>query len=172
MANSSAVAQGDSRSAGTGKGWWAFVPVGLLTALLSIQGVMVAFAVSDPSFAIEPSYYQKASNWDRHQRELGASQALGWRANIRVGATQPGGDREVIIELLDSAARPVRGVRLEAVYFHNARAALRAQRELKASATGTFSAALPLHRAGLWVFQLQGTRGADHFQQELRVDVQ
>lgn len=170
MANGRSVAQGDSRPV-VASSWWAFVPAGLLAALLSIQAVMVTLAVSDPSFAIEPSYYQKASNWDRHQRELGVSQALGWRASVHVESAPQAGERQVRIALLDSAGQPVTGARLEASYFHNARSALRAQSVFESIAPGTFSATLPLRRPGLWVFELQGSRGVDRFQQELRVDV-
>jgi nitrogen fixation protein FixH len=169
MANGGSVVQCDSRPV-LGRSWWAFVPAGLLAVLLSIQAVMVALAVSDPSFAIEPSYYQKASNWDRHQREVGASQALGWRTSIRVISTATE-DYQVMIELLDSAGHPISGALIEAAYFHNARSALRAHSAFEPTAPGIFSANLPLRRPGLWVFEVQASRGGDHFQQELRVDV-
>lgn len=149
--------------------WWAFVPVGLLGVLLTIQAVMVTLAVHDPGFALEPEYYQKASEWDQHQRQVLASERLSWRAQLTV--TRGASGHTLTLRLVDAQGQPLQGVQVTLDYFHNARAAQRSQVTLPQVGAGTFAIDVSLRRPGLWVFQLQATRGSDVFRQELRADV-
>ena len=65
-----------SVAAGSGT-FWAWVPATLLGAMLLGLGTMAYIAIDDPSFALEPNYYDKAVHWDRSQAEARSSQALG-----------------------------------------------------------------------------------------------
>lgn len=149
--------------------WWAYVPVGLLGVLLSIQAVMVTLAVRDPGFALEPEYYRKATEWDQHQQQRLASERLGWHAELNV--TGQSGAHTLTLRLFDAQGQPLQGAQVALDYFHNARAAQRRQVTLPDSGDGTFTTPVELGRPGLWVFRLQATRARDVFEQELRADV-
>ena len=149
---------------------WVWLPVALLS--LSFLGAITtaAIAVSDPSFAVEPDYYQKALNWDEHQAALERSARLGWKATLRIGAGVVGS--EVVVELRDRSGGPVDGasVRLEA--FHNARRAHVVAARMQPAGGGAYRAEMPLRRAGLWEFRLEARRSGDRFLHTARQDVE
>jgi hypothetical protein len=61
----------------TSGAFWAWVPATLLGSMLAGLGIMAYIAVDDPTFALEPDYYDKAVHWDRGQTLLRASEASG-----------------------------------------------------------------------------------------------
>ena len=107
------------------QGWHWMVLVGFLMAIVLVANlILVYFATSDPSFAVEEDYYQKALDWDERRAQDAANAELGWTASFDVARTRNNdGTVQVRTLLADRTGRPVRdaAVRIEA--FHNARAA-------------------------------------------------
>ena len=51
--------------------WWPWFVVALLVATAGGQGIMLYAATHDPTFAIEPDYYQKAVAFDTTIQQIG-----------------------------------------------------------------------------------------------------
>ena len=150
---------------------WKWAPVALLGSLLSGLGAMVLIATGDPSFAVEPEYYQKALDWDRERAQQASNARLGYRLTVSVRAPGAGGARELVLEFDDAAGRPMHGAKVEVSAFHNARAAEIVRGRLAEREPGTYVQQLPLTRLGLWELRFVTQRAGVRFTHVARVDV-
>jgi len=162
-------------------------PVGLVTLLSGSIAICVATAIvaaRDPSYALEPDYYEQAVSWDESSRARQASLSLGWVATVQVSdPVDAAGTRTLSVLLVDAAGDPVCADRVEATAFHHAR-----RREPVALRFGTGDAApaegpgapisaeagrwtwsLGPARAGVWQVRLRASRGLSVFIQTLDV---
>lgn len=141
----------------------------LLLALLLVSGVLanvyfMTRAVSDPSFAVEPDYYQKAVAWDAHQAQARENAALGWSLALTVAAADPGtGRARLVAALLDREGRRLPGLTVGLTAFHNARAAQVLTATLTETPEHAYAADVAVVRPGLWEFRLSATRGEETF---------
>lgn len=63
---------------------WVVAVVGLLLLNISVCTVTVIAATSDPvAAAVEPEYYKRAVDWDKHRAEWPALSRHGWSLDIR-----------------------------------------------------------------------------------------
>ena len=128
--------------------WFPYMLVAIL--LISVGGniYMVMRATNDPSFAVEPDYYNKAVNWDQIQAEKAASEALGW--NVVLDARQ----EELRIRLTDRLGRPIDGATVEVEAFPNARASHRVMGVMVPKGRGVYVLERPFARPGVWEYRL------------------
>ena len=121
--------------------FWAWVPATLLGAMLLGLGTMAYIAIDDPSFALEPNYYDKAVHWDRSQAEARDSQVLGLRLSLRQApAVSAQGEVELLREVRDRQARPLPGAAAELEAIPNAFAARLQRISLQEASPGLTSA--------------------------------
>lgn len=139
--------------------FWALVPVGILGAGLLGLGTLAFVAGSDPSFALESDYYQKAVRWDEQQAQLAENARLGWQLELRVA---PGGAK-LVAEIARRDGAPVSEAKVVAEAFANARAADVRTLRFSESAPGTYEAELGRARPGLWELRFTVERGAERF---------
>lgn len=147
-------------------------PLGISAVLglsVIVNLAVMAVAGSDPSFAVEPDYYQKAVDWDRHAARQAASDALGWKAEI---ALEPGPSPRLNVNLLDETGLPVEGATVSIEAFHIARAADIIKSEMKEEAGNRYAAPLAIPRPGIWEFRLAASRGNDRFETVVRKEFQ
>lgn len=159
-------------STSVGRKGWAW-PLAIALVLLVSAGSNIGFmlvAKSDKSFAIEPDYYQKALAWDDAMAQEEHNLSLGWNVDARVelGAETTNGRVEVVIT--DSIGEPVDLAKVDAVVFHNARAAVRLSATLTEESPGTYWADIDADKAGLWDVIITATKGPDRFVRTVRVD--
>lgn len=145
--------------------WW-LVPFGLLGATLVGWGVMIHLALDDPSFAVEPDYYQKAVDWDAHRARQLESERLGWSADVHVSDAS-----RLVIELADARGAPLRGADVRVESFHNARAAHISRHQLVEGEPGHYAVTVPPMRPGLWEIRVLAVRGADTYRRVVSHDV-
>lgn len=140
---------------------WPLFIVGLLAAQILLGVFFFWQATSDPSFAVEEDYYQKAVEWDSKMAQDRANTKLGWNAQVTVG---PGDPTTLAVILLDSHGEPISGVQVSIETFHNVRAGdiLRAVLSETAS-PGTYSADLPMTRPGIWEVRITAVRAGATF---------
>lgn len=150
---------------------WKWAPVALLGSLLSGLGTMVFIATGDPSFAVEPEYYQKALDWDRERAQQANNERLGYQLTVSVRAPGAGGARELVLQFVDAAGQPIHGASVEVSAFHNARAAEIVRRRLVERDPGIYVQELPLKRLGLWELRFVTQRSGVRFTHVARVDV-
>ena len=152
-----------------GLGW----PIGmavilLLTVAANVGVIMVAN--DDPSFAVEPDYYQKAVHWDDAMAQARANESLGWRLEPSLSLSA-GAPARLVVRLSDSSGAPLAGATLTVQAMHNARAAeVFAATLAPADVAGAYRAELPLERAGQWELRFEVTRGAERFTARTRIE--
>lgn len=147
-------------------------PIAVVAVLAITVGanLWLIWAAQDPNGAvIEPDYYRKAVQWDSLSARRARSDALGWRVDAALGATN-GARAHVRATLADSLGAPVAGadVSLEAV--HNLQGARRVTAALLETAPGVYEADAALGRRGMWELRISARRGPEEFLASLRRD--
>jgi nitrogen fixation protein FixH len=151
--------------------FWAWLPAGLLGAMLLGLGSMAYVAIDDPGFALEPNYYDKALRWDQSQAQARQSQALGYRLELNRQLVLERGGVQVELALLDRAGRPVSGARVALEAFPNAAASRIEHLELQEAGPGVYRGALRRGSVGLWELRCQVKHAGGVYQTVLRRDV-
>ena len=142
--------------------WIAFVLV-ILGTSFSVAIVMLYVSATDPSFAVEPDYYNQALNWDEHVAQRTLNEELGWRLELSDKPSESIGHRDVSVALTDRDGAPIDGAMVCVIAFHNARAADHFTFEMEPTGNGEYSAQQPLQRAGRWEFRFRVNRGESVF---------
>ena len=144
----------------TGRGWPIAVAV-ILGATVALNLWVARLAGSDPSFAIEPDYYQKALHWDDEMAQQRANEALGWRLEPALAPIDRAGAR-LTVRLTDRAGAPLSGATVTVQALAVARAS-RSVHATLAPGAGDYGAVLPLHTDGEWELRFEARRGAERF---------
>ncbi len=153
------------------KGWvWPFAIAIVLLVSAGSNIVIMLVARSDKSFAIEPDYYQKALDWDDVMAQEERNISLGWHVDARVELGSESDSGRVFVTLTDAFGKPLELASVDAVAFHNARAAVRMDATLSEGQPGVYSASIAADKAGLWDVIITAQRGPDRFVQTVRVD--
>ena len=147
---------------------WSLFPVALLGVLVTVQVVLYGLSTNDPSFSVEPDYYQKAVKWDEHRDRQASSARLGWTASASVS----GGPSTAVlrIELRDAQRDPVRRAKLQVEAFANSRASNVQTLNTEEVAPGVYSAAFQVFKPGLWELRIRARQGLDVFHSTVRID--
>jgi len=143
---------------------WPAIIIGALTVHALAWIAVAVLATSNPSYAVEEDYYDKALAWDakRHQDAVNAD--LGWTLGAAVDAPAvAGGPAIVTATLVDRDGQPVDGATVAIEAFHNARADLILRARLGAAGEGRYTAELPMRRDGRWEMRFTAQRGVDRF---------
>ncbi len=153
------------------KVFWIGMVVGLLSMSVIIHGIAIIIAVSDPSFALEPDYEQKARDWDSIQLQQQTSKQLGWTVDLDTSPVGEFGDVLVQLSVFDKWGKPILDGEVNIDMFHNARAKNIFRAELEHISDGLYTAVLPLRRSGVWEFRLTIKRDDDLYVDTLRKTV-
>jgi hypothetical protein len=140
---------------------WIGIVIGLLTLSISAHAVLLVYALTDPSFAIEPDYERKAASWDDHQRAVAASARLGWTVDLRSSAGDAPGMVRLAVTVTDAEGGPIDEARVEVEAMHVARAASILRATFVTGADGRAQTPLPMRRSGQWEVRYTITRGDD-----------
>ena len=154
-------------------GWiWPWLVGALLVCTAGGQAIMLYAATHDPTFAIEPDYYNRAVAWDTTMANDRATIALGWKASAAMSsAVGPGStiDATVHVAVVDRDGTPVRGARVRATAVHNLDGSHQTSVSFVADGD-TYVATMVGARRGLWELRLDVTRDDAHFTPLLRLD--
>jgi len=150
---------------------WIGIVIGLLAASLLGQFVLLAVATSDPSFAIEPDYEQKAQHWDAEQRQRSLNAVLGW--SVAIGTEPVAADRGFDLTLTpsDRDGAAIAGAIVEVEAMANARAQRIHRLALAEGEAGRYAGHVADWRPGQWEFRVTVTRGETRFTQRVRKEV-
>ncbi|GIK20240.1 MAG: hypothetical protein DYG93_04850 [Leptolyngbya sp. PLA2] len=144
--------------------FWPGMVVALISISLCFAGVTAFVALTDPSFAVEPDYYDKALRWDERRAQASRNEELGWRIEVEVSASpDPLGNREVRLTALDADGRPIEGAAASVEMFHHARSSQRIVATLTESAPGVLVGPAPIARAGAWEVRYEVRRAGEAF---------
>lgn len=141
---------------------WPAVIAGALGLHVVGSMVMVYFATSNESYAVEPDYYQKALHWSDKQAQDRVNAELGWQLKYTVEPAQPGQDPTLSVTLTSTEGDPVTGATVAVETFANARRNDILTSTVSPSESG-YETTMPMRRDGLWEFRFTVTRGDDLF---------
>lgn len=163
------MADGVDRSQRTKRSWrvaphifWPGLVIGLLTMSVTIMTATLVLALSDPSFAVDPDYTNKARHWDAQAAAQRQSDALGWSASIKFGDAKATSDeRAVRLTLIDSAGAPVDLAAVSVVLYHPVRSKEKQAVVCVEQFPGVYVGVFHPTRLGVWEIELTANRGDD-----------
>jgi len=130
---------------------WPVIIVGALTLHVVVSLVVVFIATSDPSYAVEENYYQKALAWNDKRAQDRTNESLGWRIVFSVEPPAKPSDQPTIeVRLQDDNASPLNGGSVSLEAFHNARSGDIVRIQLAPAGDGIYRASFPADRNGRW----------------------
>jgi nitrogen fixation protein FixH len=150
--------------------WWPLFIIALLVSGAGANVALMVIAMRDPSFAVEPDYYQKALRWDDAMAQERENAALGWSVELGVDAATRSEPTRIALRVSDRDGAPVEHATVQVTAFHNARASQIMAATLAPTRGGRYSAPLPLDRAGLWELRVRVEQGDRIFTQTISQD--
>lgn len=151
---------------------WPLIVVALLAGQVVLLVITALLATRDPTFAVEPNYYQQGLHWDDAAAQKRRNTELGWSASIVLGnKVSPLGERDVSLTLTNRDGTPLDGARIELVAFPHAEAGQRATVTLEPRGGGRYESSLRFRRKGVWEFRVTATRGPETFTHREERDV-
>ena len=151
-----------------GSGW----PLGVVAILAATVGLniwVLRVANDDPSFAIEPDYYQKAVDWDSTMAQQRRNLALGWHLAPTLGAFTTRDGARLQVTLTDASGASIADATVKVAAFYNARANDVIDTTLHPDSSG-YGATLPVKYGGVWELQFDVNRGGTRFTSTSRVE--
>jgi nitrogen fixation protein FixH len=152
-----------------------FIWVGIVVLLLSLQlsgGIVTVYlAVSDPTVAVIPNYYQAGLDWDIKRRSLDQFVQLGWQYELIVDEVDPELPQRKLLIKLSKNDQPVGKQRVSARIYHHARGSEVHQLQFDESWPGEYVCQTKLVQSGLWhlEFIFEGAHGIAEARQEIRI---
>jgi hypothetical protein len=144
--------------------WWPPIIAGALAFHVISSLVVVYVATSDPSYAVEDDYYQKAVAWDEKRAQDRLNQDLGWVLEFSVTPpAKPGEQPTLELTLLGADDEKLSGAEVSVEAFHFARGDDVVRDVLTDAGDGIHRASLPMTRNGRWELRFTVDRGSDHF---------
>jgi len=141
---------------------WPIVIAGALGLHVIGSLVMVYFATSNESYAVEPDYYQKALHWNDKRAQDHHNAELGWQLEFTVEPAAPGQYPTLRAELTGMDGEPITDAAIAVEAFANARREDILTATLNA-ADSSYLTTMPMRRDGLWEFRFSVTRGDELF---------
>ncbi len=151
-----------------GMGW----PIGVATILgvtVAANLVMMRIANNDPSFSVEPNYYQKAVLFDSTMAQTHRNNDLGWSVQALADSIVPTKPTRLRVLLRDEQAQPLLGATVEAAVLFNARANEVTRAALTDEGAGVYTATLPIQTPGEWEVRVSAKRDTAHFTSSTRI---
>ena len=141
---------------------WPFIIAGALGLHVVGSMVLVYFATSNESYAVEPDYYQKALDWDDKRAQDRHNAELGWRLEFTVEPMPAGQDPITRVDLTTLDGELVTNASISVEAFANARRDDVLTAGLIETESG-YQTTLPMRRNGLWEFRFTVTRDDELF---------
>ncbi len=154
-------------------GWlWAWVPVALLSTMFIGLSSLAYIAIDDPTFALEPNYYDKAVHWNERQAQARESETLGFKLSLPGPLViSAGGKVKVELGVKDRGNVAVLGANVSLDAFPNAHADHVEQLTLRETSPGIYSGELSRGLRGLWELRVVVREGTRHYTEALRCDI-
>lgn len=149
---------------------WPIAVAVILGTCVAANVWIIRIANADPSFAIEPNYYQKALRWDDELAQRAWNRELAWELTPVLSSISPDSGAELRVALRDRTGAPLAGAEVTVQAMHNARAGEPLDARLRRAGPGDYVARLPLERPGVWELRFDVRQGTDHFTARHRLE--
>ena len=152
---------------------WPVLIIAALAIHVVVSLLTVVVATSNPSYAVEEDYYQKALAWDERRVQDRHNRELGWQLEVEVApAAAAGSDPSLVVRLTDGNGQPLDGARVAVAAFHNARADQILRAELAATGGGVYACPLAMRRSGRWELRFTVDCDGERFTRTITRDIQ
>ena len=148
---------------------WPAAIIAVLVGQMAFGVWTARVAGSDPHFAVEPNYYDRAVNWDATMAQSRKDRALGWHANATL-TRSVGTAATLHVSLTDSSGTPIVADSITADVLAIAHSDV-IDRVTLSSNGAEYTGAVISAGNGLWEIQLRARRGADLFTSTLRAEL-
>lgn len=103
---------------------WPVLVTLLFLGNIALAVTVIVISTGDPSFAVEPDYYDKALNWNDEIEQRTQNQRLGWSVRLAERPTiLAGADHtDLTLVILDQDAEPIDNASMEIIALPVARA--------------------------------------------------
>ena len=127
--------------------------------------IVVFIATSDPSYAVEEDYYQKAIDWDLKRAQDRTNENLGWLFEFEVAPPErPGDQPRIEVHLADADGAPLTDAAVTVEAFHNSSSGDILRAVLAPSEVpGVYRATLPMQHNGKWELRFTVDQGGREF---------
>ena len=144
--------------------WWPPIIAGALALHVVVSLIVVYVATSDPSYAVEEDYYEKAVAWDDKKAQDRTNTRLGWSLEFSVKPPVRPADRPTLeVELLDADRRPLTGAMVMVEAFHKAHGDDIVRETLTEAEDGLYRASPAMQHDGRWELSFTVDHDGDHF---------
>jgi len=143
---------------------WPYIIAGALGIHVIASLVVVFIATSDPSYAVEEDYYQKAMAWNDKRAQDRTNDTLGWDLEFAVEPRASSGDEPILeVRIRDAQGEPLTGASVSVEAFHNNRSGDIIRMQLRSVEDGIYRLQAPMERNGRWELRFTVDRDGDHF---------
>lgn len=145
------------------KSRWPMIIVGMLLVHISLMAAAVIISQRNRPMIL-PNYYQSALKWDQTQAQLRASKDLGWQVTLLPSPrTDPLGQREIVVKMIDRGGQPVSDAYIELTYFHHAYADQTLRCTMRTDAKGEARQVLSMRNEGWWQMHITASAAGERF---------
>jgi len=144
---------------------WPYLIAGALALHVVVSLIVVFIATSDPSYAVEEDYYQKAIDWDLKRAQDRTNQDLGWLFEFEVAPPErPGDQPQLEVRLADADGAPLTGAAVTVEAFHNSSSGDILHATLTPTGVpGVYQTTLPMQHNGKWELRFIVDQGGRKF---------
>jgi nitrogen fixation protein FixH len=142
---------------------WVLAIVGLLVGNL-LAMVFLAVAANTGGAEVIPDYYERASNYNDEIDEAARSRALGWTAQLALGATT------IEVSLRDQVGASIAGAKVRVSGYPRAHASRRIDATLDMGAPGTYRVTLARPAIGWHDLTIHVERNGEQFSRRVVVE--
>ncbi len=153
---------------------WPMGIFGILLGVFVADGILIAAALRDKGVGPEEDYYEKALRFDETRAEMIRAQDQGLRADISVAeAPLPDMPRRIDVKIQNAEGAPVEGLAGTLTAIRPSDVRLRNHGSLLSvpGEGGLYRLLLRLPVAGLWVFELEASKGPEKYRMIVRQNV-
>ena len=142
--------------------WWIWpaIVVGLMVLQIGFSMTTVYFAMTDKSFAVEPSYYSRAINWDSSITNQHSDQGPAWKFNLSIDKGDSLlGQSNINLNIMEASGDRITGAEVIVVGFHHANSKVSQRIAMHSTEIGGYQGKLVVAKEGLWEFQITARLG-------------
>ncbi len=144
--------------------YWPALVAAVFLGNIALATWVLILSGSDPSFAVEENYYEKALNWNDEIDQRQRNAELGWSVALQAaGAPDEMGTSEITLRLDDADGDPLRGATVRAEAFPIARGHDRRELAFDEVAPGAYAGRVERARPGLWELRVAVEHEGDRF---------
>ena len=143
------------------KWWiWPLMVVGLMVLQFGLSSTSLYLAISDKSFAVEPSYYSRAINWETSSNSSTSGYGQSWKFQLSIGENDSLEEQTAIrVDLIETSGERIKNATMTLIGFHHSNTKAVQRITMVPTEIGDYLGKLSLEREGIWEIQISARVG-------------